>query len=756
MRTAKTSPLISIRFISVLLFIYLACTVVHASELRGRVVDETGAAISGAQIQLISSNQTYHTTADTAGNFFLQSQAGPGTLRISAPGFSPSTVEWTASALPITVTLKPASVAEQIVVTAERAATRLDQTAANITVLTSAELNNHAAVTLDDALRQVPGFTLFRRSDSLTANPTTQGASARGVGASGASRLLVLEDGVPLNDPFGGWVFWDRIPRLALDHAEVLRGGGSALYGSGALGGVVDLVTRAPKDIGTFEMAGDSLNGHDIQAEISRQFSRWTVAADGENFGNDGAFVVAAADRGIIDTPATLQFGNGRVLVQRSLSENGSIFLSGSLFSEQRNNGTALQVNSTHLGEIKGGIDRTLGRDIFSARVYGSGEHYHQSFSSIATDRNSETLTRWQTVPSDQIGFSINWAIPISSAQLSIGMDGRFIHGQSDETVFLASSANSVASAGGRSDLAGGFAQISKTIKNRLRLSGGVRLDWWLNDDGFNRTTKLSNLSSAQTLLISHEETAWSPRLGAVYDLGPQWQLTASAYGGFRAPILNELYRSFRLGNVLTLANDQLKAEHIYGGETGVRYLHRRVLVSGAFFQQNVENPIANVTQSTTAALITRMRENLGGASARGLDGDILYILPRIQLRAGYEYLHSTVTSFSAAPILIGKRVPQVPTHTVTFSGTFTAPRMWTFTALIRAASSQFDDDLNQFNLQPYSVVGISISKRIGRWTWFASAANILDAKIQTAATPVLNYGLPRLISGGVRFARAQ
>src|SRR5438270_9962341 len=98
MRTAKTSPLIFIRFIKVLLFICLGCTVVYASELRGRVVDETGAAISGAQVQLISSNQTYHTTADSAGNFFVQWPSGSGTLRISAPGFSPSTVEWTKSA----------------------------------------------------------------------------------------------------------------------------------------------------------------------------------------------------------------------------------------------------------------------------------------------------------------------------------------------------------------------------------------------------------------------------------------------------------------------------------------------------------------------------------------------------------------------------------------------------------------------------------------------------------------------------------
>ncbi|MBZ5490144.1 MAG: TonB-dependent receptor [Acidobacteriia bacterium] len=755
MKTAKTSPLIFTRSIKVLIAFCLYCTVAHAAELRGRVLDESGAVIAGAQVQLLSQNQNYHTMADSAGNFFIQSPAGSGTLRISAPGFSPSTVEWSDSASPLLVTLKPAPVAEQIVVTAERAATRLDQTAANVAVLTSAELNSRSAVTLDDALRQVPGFTLFRRNNSLTANPTTQGASARGVGGSGASRLLVLEDGVPLNDPFGGWVFWDRVPRITLDRAEVLRGGGSALFGSDAFSGVVDLVTRTPNSLGSFESAGDSLNGHDVQGQISRQFTKWTITADGENFGNDGAFVVAAEDRGIIDTPATLQFSNGRVLVQRSLAGADNAFISGSLFSEQRNNGTALQINSTHLGEISGGIDRTVGHNIFSARIYGSGEHYHQSFSAISADRNSEALTRWQTVSSDQIGFSMNWSRPISSANLLIGADGRFIHGQSDETVFVANLPTSLVSAGGRSNLMGVFAQVSQTFKKRLRLSAGLRFDWWLNTDGFNRTAKISDVSTAQTLLDPHNETVWSPRLGAIYDLAPQWQLTASAYESFRAPILNELYRSFRLGNILTLANDQLRAEHLYGGETGIRYLHRRVMVSGSFFQQNVENPVANITQAITAALITRQRENLGSLRARGSDLDLLLILPHIQLRTGYEYVHSVVSSFSANPTLVGKKIPQVPGQTATFSGTFTA-RAWTLVALVRTAGRQFDDDLNQFPLQPYSVTGVSISKQIGRWTWFASATNIFDTKIQVAATPVPNYALPRIISGGVRFAKKQ
>lgn len=728
----------------------------YAAELRGRVVDETGALIAGAHIELQSRGENSGAVTDSAGLFSLKTSALAGTLRVSAPGFSSATLEWSQSNAPLTVRLRPAPVAETVVVTGERNATRMEESAANVIVLTAPELSSKAAITLDDALRQAPGFSLFRRSNSLTANPTTQGASARGVGASGASRVLVLDDGVPLNDPFGGWVFWDRLPRLALDHAEVLRGGGSALYGSSAFGGVVQLSPQTAGNLASVEASGDSLNGHDVQGRLSRQFRGWTLFADGESFGNDGAFVVAHSDRGLVDTPATLSFGSGMARVQHSVGRSGTAFVSGALFSEDRNNGTRLQINSTHLGELRGGIDAEAGRNVFSVRVYGTGEHYHQSFSSLAADRNSEALTRWQTAPSDQAGFSAQWMRPVSVLRFSLGMDGRVVHGETNETAFVSNAPSSLTVAGGKDELVGGFAEVSAAITRRLRASGGLRVDWWSNTDGFNRTTRLATGATTAGQLASHNETAFSPRLGLVYDLAAQWQLTASAYGGFRAPTLNELYRSFRLGNVLTLSNEQLQAEHIHGGEAGLRYLRGRVMLSGTFFQANVDDPVGNVTLSATPALITRQRQNIGGLRARGADADFLLILRHLQLRTGYEYVHSLVSSFSANPALVGKFVPQVPAHVFTVSGIYNAPRHWTVTGLLRAASRQFDDDLNSFELRPYSVVGISVSRQTGMFTWFASASNLLDARIQTAATPVFNYASPRVITGGVRFATAR
>src|SRR2546429_4619415 len=101
---------------------------------------------------------------------------------------------------------------------------------------------------LHDALpisfRGVPVFIFFRRGDSLPANPAAQGVSLRGLGPSGASRSLVLLDGVPLNDPFGGWVAWTKVPREGLERAELVPGGGATAWGNAALGGVVQLFTR--------------------------------------------------------------------------------------------------------------------------------------------------------------------------------------------------------------------------------------------------------------------------------------------------------------------------------------------------------------------------------------------------------------------------------------------------------------------------------------------------------------------------------
>src|SRR2546427_121399 len=135
---------------------------------------------------------------------------------------------------------------EPVVVTVTRTEQRAGEAPASVTVLTREDIRLSPSQTLDDLLRQVPGFSLFRRSSSLVTHPTTQGLSLRGVGPSGTSRALVLVDGIPVNDAFGGWVYWDRIPLQGIEQIEVVRGGGSSVWGNYALGGVVQVLSRRP------------------------------------------------------------------------------------------------------------------------------------------------------------------------------------------------------------------------------------------------------------------------------------------------------------------------------------------------------------------------------------------------------------------------------------------------------------------------------------------------------------------------------
>ncbi|MGZ4810930.1 MAG: TonB-dependent receptor, partial [Thermoanaerobaculia bacterium] len=217
---------------------------------------------------------------------------------------------------------------ETITVTATRTPAPLGDTAASVAVISQQALATTAAATVDDALRQVPGFTLFRRSGSATANPTSQGVSLRGIGASGASRAVVLDDGVPLNDAFGGWVYWGRVPRAAVDRVEVLRGGASDLYGSAAMGGVVQFVRRAaaPSSIVLDASAGSQRTAL-TSIFASQQRGEWTGTLAGDFYTTAGYVLVDREERGTVDTPADSRHNTIDATLARTFSETDRLFL---------------------------------------------------------------------------------------------------------------------------------------------------------------------------------------------------------------------------------------------------------------------------------------------------------------------------------------------------------------------------------------------------------------------------------------------
>lgn len=730
-------------------------------QVSGTVVDANGSAIKQAHVYLQTKHRVLsQLTTDERGEFLIStSETNNVTLVIRSEGFSPYELLLTGSQSGIRVVLVPSAISEQVTVTAARTETRLSETAASVVSLNKEDLSTTAAPTLDDALRQVAGFNLFRRSGSRTANPTSQGVSLRGIGASGASRALVIADGIPLNDPFGGWVYWNRLPRESITQVEVLLGGASYLYGSTAMGGVVNIATRRPEEntlVVTAAYGNEATPNASAYAAMHR--GRWAGDIATEVFKTDGYIPVAEAERGSIDTPAASRFSTLNARLERSFGENKRLFGRASFFGEARKNGTPLQTNRTHIRQFVLGGDwssRTIGE--MTARGYGGTQVLDQFFSAVSSDRNSESLTRVQRVPAQSTGLSFNWSRALGPGQTVVaGVETQEVRGASDEIAYLNNRATSFVTAGGRERTTGVYLEDLIKLRSRVFLTFGVRFDRWRNYAAASASRPITNaIPNNITVFPDRDEIAFSPHASVVVKATNQLSFMGSVFRAFRAPTLNELYRSFRVGNVLTLANENLRAERLTGTEAGARLTskNQRWVLRGTLFWNVVDRPVSNVTLQTTPVLITRQRQNLGNTRSRGVELQSEAAVNQFwTVTAGYLFADATVLRFPANPAIEGLSLPQVARHQFTFQTRYSNPSKLTIAVQGRASSSQFDDDQNLFRLDPYFVLDVFASRRLRRSVeLFVAVENVLNERYEIGKTPVTTVGPPLLLRGGIK-----
>jgi len=751
--------------VSILMCVLLQAPVSAAPEysLRGTVTDRSGAAVANANIALRTATQEFTQTTRPDGTFsFVGLDVSSGTLVISANGFAVSMTNWRAGDNDLAVTLQPAIVEQSLDITATRTAilpADIDdlQAQPDATSVSDEQLQQWGALATDDKRRNVAGFSLLRRSGSQTANPTSQGVSLRGLGANGASRALVLADGIPLNDPFGGWIYWARVPQSSLNQVQLVPGGVSALYGNDALGGVINLETKSAIQTNGFVEGsyGNESSPFGSGWGVLR-LGKWALVGGGEGFRTDGYTAVPADVRGSVDTPVNSQYGSGTARLERIFSDRGRMFLSGSLYGEDRNNGTPLQVNNTTVRQLAFGTDwNSPEAGLFTLRLYGGTQSYHQTFSSIAADRNSESLTNIQYLPVQQMGFMGQWSRQLAARfTLLAGLDGLYVDGFSNETSFSHGNPTALLSNGGTQESLGAFLEgiVQMTRRWSLTLSG--REDLWSNLDASSTHAPVKG-NSTHINYPDRGQNAFNPRLSTAYVMKNGITLYAAVYRSFRAPTLNELYRSFRVGNVQTQANPYLKAEHFSGAEGGVKAtLSRRVAVRGSLFWGYTTDPVENVTVSSTHQLITRVRQNVGETRSCGFQaGTDLQLTSAVQLSATYQYTQSTVVSYLGNPALVGNWVPLVPRDEFVFQGTWSAPKRFFVAVQGRTAGNEFDDDQNLLPLGGYFVLSATVSYPLPKgFDLFFQGENLTNNEYEIGRTPVTTLGQPILVRGGFRW----
>ena len=646
-----------------------------------------------------------------------------------------------------TITMTPSAIREEVIVGIGRIDAPIGEHPKHF-VLGRRELAATAAPTLDDALRQVPGFSIFRRSSSRNANPTTQGVSLRGVGASGASRSIVIFDGVPLNDPFGGWVQWNRISPVAVEMIEVLRGGASSLYGNSSLSGAIGLEPRTVNERLVFsgELFGGTERTFSGSAFAGGKFEDWSGDVSGGHFQTRGIVPVEQASRGPVDSFAGARSSNTSGAGQREFGTLGSIFFRAMYFGEARTNGTPAQINRTHSRQFAAGGKLEPSRSAlrFDWRLFGGTQVYDQTFSAVSANRSTENLTRIQRSPSQNLGVSFQSSAVIGEHNLIGGFEEREVRGASNEIGIANGISTSRLGAGGRERNFGIYVKDVIHVGGGLTLSGSVRYDRWRNFRALTATQVLSTGAMTSFSFPDRDESAFSPQGSVQFRVNETVALNASVSKSFRAPTLNELYRGFRVGNVVTNPNADLRAERATNYEAGTAMRFKPVSFRATAFLTTIEGAISNVTIGETPNLITRQRQNAGRTRTVGFEFDAETKFERLELKAGYLFADSVVDEFPSNPALIGKRVPQVPRHQATLQARYSI-QDWIVSAQARAAGEQFDDDLNQFRLEPYFQLDVFASKRVhGKVSIFAAVENLFNSRYSVGRTPI------RTLSSGI------
>ncbi len=648
----------------------------------------------------------------------------------------------------------------EIVVTGQPLPASIGEGAYDVAIIDRDRIVATASGRIEDVLRDVAGLTQFRRSDARSANATSQGATLRGLGGNASSRALLVLDGVPQSDPFGGWITWPAYAPERLGSVRVTRGGGSGTFGSGALAGTIEMESVGSGEGLAGSLAYGSRGSVDGSALLSGTLGQGFGFLSATYARGNGFIPIVAARRGPADIAAPYE--------QATLTARGVVPLDAQTelqasvmgFTDRRERGTILSENG---GDGADASVRLVHKGRWGVQALGYVQMRKFTSRAVAVDATRTTVNQsvdQYNVPSTGLGGRLEIRPPLGEAiELRLGGDFRRTTGETNELfTYVAGKATRIREAGGQSDTAGAYAELSAKLE-ALTLTGGVRADrWWIRDGRLLERTLATGATIRNEL--APDRQGWEPtaRAGLAYGAGII-TLRAAAYLGWRLPTLNELYRPFRVGADATAANPALAPERMKGAELGIDLTPAQgVSLRATAFTNKLTDAIGNVTLAQGPGTFPgvgfvagayRQRVNIDAVRSNGLELDARIDRGDWRLAASYAYTDARIIGTGTAAALDGLRPAQVPAHTA--SGTLG----WRgLSATVRYVSAQFEDDSNSRRLNDaLTLDAVAVVPVTDRLSVFVRGENVTDTRVETAisATGVIERAAPRTIWFGLR-----
>jgi outer membrane receptor protein involved in Fe transport len=674
---------------------------------------------------------------------------------------------------------QPVPDVETVTVTATRSATALADVPESISLVTAEQIANTPAQGLDDILRNLPGMTL-NEIGPYVGHPTAYNEGMRGLPTT-ETRILVMVDGVPINDPFFNYIQWNRIPLDNIERVEVVRGGGSPLWGNTAMGGVVNVITRAPDaDALDLSAAGGSYGSYDTSLYGSYADADWVkLSASAAFTGTDGYQTTPASWtsygtlnlRSPVYTPTSDSAQNIAARADFAPSTDLTGFLDVHYHEDQQYLSTPIGLNQQHIWTYSGGVTKTFGADTTLTATF-----FHDDSDFLTNNPHLLTFTTEYNSNIHTTDVSDNGASIILTRKfgplvpnINIGADFHEITGSDHADYYPAPGvlATPTIVGGGDQLFLAGFAQAQVKPVERLLIMASLRYQYYRSSNG------VDTFPPGFGAIPDHEYYRFTPRVDGRYQLDDDFALRGAYYQSFRAPTLDELYRTYADTTAgIYEGNPFLLPETLEGEEVGLDFNRPGLRSQFTFYDTTISNLITQTSLNSSqylsllgvscgydAATFTYLSctQNVNAASAvaRGFEAEVNWdIAYGFSTNLTYTYADSHYTSIPQ-PFAAGERLEGVPMHNAGASLTYADTSGWQMTTILRYLSKSYGDPSPADGLiqNAHFVVDVSGSYPLTeRLQIFAQIQNLFDKRYIASnggGVPIL--GTPFEVMSGLR-----
>ena len=686
------------------------------------------------------------------------------------------------SILAFSLTLAPAVAqpgTETVTVTATRTATALTDVPESMSVVTAAEIAGTPAEGLDDILRNLPGMTLNNIGPNV-GHPTAYNEAMRGLPTT-ETRMLVMVDGVPVNDPFFGYIQWNRIPLDNIDHVEVVRGGGSPLWGNTAMGGVVNVISKTPQnDALDVSAEGGSYAGYDASLYGAYHPIGWlTLSLNAALTGTQGYQTTPPSWtsfgspnlRSPVYTPTSNQARNLALRGDFTAAPDIKGFVDVTYGEDRQILSTPIGLDKQRIWTYSGGLTKTFGDGASLAATFFHDDNNfvtnNPHLLTFTTEYNSNIHTTTASDNGASLVFTQQWSGWLR--RVNVGGDYHQIIGHDLANYFAPSgqlAAPTIIGGGDQLFLAG-FGQADIVPIDAIDIMASLRYQLYQSSNG------VDTFPPGFAAIPDVNKYRFTPRVDARYRLDDELALRGAYYQSFRAPTLDQLYRTYADTTAgIFEGSPFLKPETLEGEEVGVDFNLPGLRSQFTFYTSKITNLITqrNLDPSEFPNLLgvtcgfdpvaftfLACTRNINAASAlaRGFEAEATWeIGGGFSTEWTYTYADSHYTADPVDPTAVGNRLEGVPMHNASAGLTYDDPSGWQVTAVLRYISKSYGDAHPEDGLiqNAHFVVDASASYPLSHNIQaFVRAQNLFDDRYIASnggGAPIL--GTPFEVMGGL------